>query len=295
MSSSVAAVDLGAIQRNLESVRGRVGDRMVLAAVKANAYGHGAVEVSRMIEQTGCADGSVSPWSRRRSSCARPGSVCRYSSSPNRWTPPRPGRGVMADVTLAVVDEARSSWSTRRRAGRRASVHLKVDTGMGRIGCRPEDAAELARRVDAAGLDLGGVFSHLPVADLPDAEEVEYTRAQARRFAEVCDAVEAARGPVPLRHLANSGGVLQHPETWFDMVRPGIMIYGSLPDPGCEASVPLEPVLSWTTRVSFVKDVAAGSRSAGRTWVAPVDTKVATVPRGIRGRLLPGAVQQGRC
>lgn len=301
MSSSVAAVDLGAIQRNLESVRGRVGDRMVLAAVKANAYGHGAVEVSRMIEQTGCAD-----WlgvalveeavELRQAGIGLP--ILKFSQpldAAEAWA------GVMADVTLAVVDEASIQLvaDASRRAGRRASVHLKVDTGMGRIGCRPEDAAELARRVDAAGLDLGGVFSHLPVADLPDAEEVEYTRAQARRFAEVCDAVEAARGPVPLRHLANSGGVLQHPETWFDMVRPGIMIYGSLPDPGCEASVPLEPVLSWTTRVSFVKDVAAGeSIGYGRTWVAPVDTKVATVPVGYgdgysralsnRGRVLIG-------
>ena len=113
------------------------------------------------------------------------------------------------------------------------------------------------------------------------------------------DAVAARRGPVELVHLANSGGVLAHPETWFSMVRPGIMIYGSLPDPGVPRTVPLAPALRWTTRVSFVKPVAAGEGVGyGLTWTAPRDTVLATIPVGYgdgysrllsnRGRVLIG-------
>ncbi len=301
MNSSIVTVDLGAIQRNLEAVRNRVGGRVVLAAVKANAYGHGAVEVSRMIERTGCADWLgvalvAEATELREAGIGLP--ILKFSQpmdADEAWA------GVLGDVTFTVTDPESIELvaDASRRAGRRASVHLKVDTGMGRIGCRPEDAVGLARAVDAAGLELGGVFSHLPVADMPDAGSVEFTRAQAARFSAVCDEIEAVRGPVRFRHLANSGGVLQHPETWFDMVRPGIMIYGSLPDPGCEASVPLEQALSWRTRISFVKDVAAGeSIGYGRTWVASSDTRVATLPVGYgdgysralsnRGRVLIG-------
>lgn len=285
----------------MDAVRAHVGGRGVLAAVKANAYGHGAVKVARMIERTGCADwlgvALVSEAQQlREAGVGLP--ILKFShplDASEAWA------AVLTDITLAVVDAASIDLvaEASRRAGRRASVHLKVDTGMGRIGCRPEDAVDLARRVDAAGLELGGVFSHLPVADLPDGDSVEFTRAQAERFAAVCDAIEAARGPVQFRHLANSGAVLQHPQAWFDMVRPGIMIYGSLPDADCAASVPLEPVVTWTTRVSFVKDVAAGeSIGYGRSWVAPHATKVATLPIGYgdgysrllsgRGRVLIG-------
>lgn len=273
----------------------------MLAAVKADAYGHGAVEVARMIEHTGCADWLgvalvAEAVQMRDAGIGLP--ILKFSQpmdAEEAWA------GVMADVTFAVTDPKSIELvaDASRRARRRASVHLKVDTGMGRIGCRPQDAVGMARMVDAAGLELGGVFSHLPVADVSDVASLEYTRSQAARFGAVCDEIEASRGPVRFRHLANSGGVLQHPETWFDMVRPGIMVYGSLPDPGCEASVPLEQVLSWTTVVSFVKDVAAGeSIGYGRTWVAASDTRVATIPVGYgdgysralsnRGRVLIG-------
>lgn len=236
-----------------------------------------------MIERTGCADwlgvALVSEAQElREAGVGLP--ILKFShalSDEDAWA------AVLSDVTLTVVDADSIDRVAKaaRRAGRRATVHLKVDTGMGRIGCRPSDAVELAQRVDAARLELGGVFSHLPVADSSDAASREFTLAQAERFAAVCDEIDRARGRVPIRHLANSGAVLQHPQAWFDMVRPGIMIYGSLPDPGCEASVPLAPVLSWTTRVGFIKDVAAGETIGyGRTWVAPASTRVATLPVG---------------
>jgi alanine racemase len=148
------------------------------------------------------------------------------------------------------------------------------------VGAEPADAPALAASI--AGhprLRLQGVFSHLPISDSPAGDE--FTRQQAALFADTAAAIEAGVGPVELKHLANSGGVLGHPETWFDMVRPGIMIYGSLPDPLAQRTVDLQPGLELTTRVSFVKPVAKGETVGyGRTWTAPRATYVATIPAG---------------
>ncbi|WP_250645983.1 alanine racemase [Propioniciclava coleopterorum] len=123
------------------------------------------------------------------------------------------------------------------------------------------------------------MFSHLPVSDTEDGRA--FTASQIDLFRGVTAAVEAARGPVELRHLANSGAVLMHPDAWFDMVRPGIIAYGSLPDPESTPAIPLLPGLAWSTRVTFVKPLAAGETvSYGRTWTAPADTRIATIPVG---------------
>ncbi len=279
--ATLARTDLGAIRRNLEAVRARVGRRAVLAAVKADAYGHGAVEVSRMIERTGCADWlgvATVPEALelRAAGVALP--ILKFTPV---LSEAEADACVAADIDLTVVsrDSIEAVAAASRRVGRAASVHLKVDTGMRRIGCEPADAPALARLADASGLRLTGLFSHLPVSDTPDGRP--FTQHQIATFAAVADAVVAARGPLPWVHLANSGGVLMHPESWFSMVRPGVMVYGSLPDPLCEPTVALEPALTWTTAVSFVKPVAAGeSVGYGRTWVAPRATTIATLPVG---------------
>ncbi len=279
-ASSVATTRLDHIRANLDAVRAHTG-RRVLAAVKADAYGHGAVAVSRMIERTGAADwlgvATVSEALELRDagvglpilklSVARGDEVCA---------------AVGARITLCVVDaesiaEAAAAASA---LGVEADLHLKVDTGMRRIGCEPAAAPALAGLIDATpGVRLSGVFSHLPISDTPAG--VDFTRNQIARFRDTVGAVERARGPVPLVHLANSGGVLGHPDSWFDLVRPGIMIYGALPDPQTPQSVPLLPGLEWRTRVTFVKTVRAGETVGyGRTWTAATDTRIATVPVG---------------
>ena len=122
-------------------------------------------------------------------------------------------------------------------------------------------------------------MSHLPISDSPAGDE--FTRVQIELFRATVEKVVAARGPVPLVHLANSGGVLAHPDSWFDMVRPGIMIYGAYPDPEVPRTIPLLPGLEWRSRVTFVKQVSAGETVGyGRTWTAPRDTWIATVPIG---------------
>ena len=280
-TSSIATTRLDHLRANLDAVRARVGGRAVLAAVKADAYGHGAIEVSRMIERTGAADwlgvATVGEGLELRAAgITLP--VLKLSVARGEEV----AAAVAAGLTLCVVDEDSilEAGAAATALGTTASVHLKVDTGMRRIGCEPELAPSLAQRVDATpGVRLEGLFSHLPISDSPRGEE--FTRGQVALFARTTREVEAARGPVPLKHLANSGAVLGHPDTWFDLVRPGIMIYGAYPDPEAARTVPLLPALEWRTRVSFVKRVPAGETVGyGRTWTAPRDTWIATVPVG---------------
>lgn len=283
---TTATTHLGAIRRNLEGIRARVTadrpDRLVLLAVKADAYGHGAIGVSRMVEATGAADwlgvATVPEALQIRDAGVRL-PILKLSPA---VTASEIEAAIAADVTLAVADAAGvdAVEAAARASGTTARVHLKVDTGMRRIGCEPEDAPGLCRRIDDAGhLDLHGLFSHLPVSDVESGRA--YTEAQVERFRGVVDTCAAARGPIPCAHLANSGGVLMHPDSWFDMVRPGIIAYGYLPDPASDPTVDLRPGVTWTTYVTFVKRVAAGETVGyGRTWTAPRDTWIGTVSVG---------------
>lgn len=282
LSPTTATTHLGAIRANLDAVRERVGDRLVLAAVKADAYGHGAVSVSRMLQESGAADwlgvATVGEGIElRRAGVRMPILKLSVARGPVEVT-----AAVAHDLVLPVIDEAsiEETEFAAADAGTVADVHLKVDTGMRRIGCEPTDAVRLAELIDRCPhLELGGVMSHLPISDSPAG--AEFTAAQIGRFRRTIEEIAQARGPVPLAHLANSGGVLGHPDSWFDLVRPGIMIYGSYPDPASPRTVELQPGLSWTTAVSFVKRVRAGETVGyGRTWTAPRDTLIATVPVG---------------
>jgi alanine racemase len=294
-----ARIHLGNVRDNLRAIRAAVGpSRKVLIAVKANGYGHGAVEVSRMAEATGTAEwlgvATVPEGMQLREAGLRLPILKLGPTFP--W---EMRAAVEAGVTLAVCsgEEADAAAEAARAAGRPASVHLKVDTGMGRVGVTQEEAPALALRLSALpGVELGGVFTHLPVSDAADPA---WTREQISRFRAAAEAVQEAAGRRLLVHCANSGAVLGHQPSWLDMVRPGIMIYGFRPDAETPATIPLRPGMSFRTRVSFLKRVAAGtSIGYGRTWVAPRDTFIATIPVGYadgfnrlfsnRGRVLIG-------
>jgi alanine racemase len=294
-----ARVHLGNIRDNLLAIRTAVGpERKVLVAVKANAYGHGAVEVSRMIETTASADWlGVATVPEGLELRAAGLSLPILKLGPT--FPWEMRAAVEAGLTLAVCsrEESDAAADAAREAGRTAKLHLKVDTGMGRVGASPEAAPALALHVSALpGVDLEGLFTHLPDSD---AADVSYTREQVLRFRAIAEWVQEAAGKRLSVHCANSGAVLGHEPAWLDMVRPGIMVYGFRPDPETPATVPLKPGMSLLSRVSFVKRVAAGTTIGyGRTWIAPRDTFVATIPAGYadgfgrlfsnRGRVLIG-------
>lgn len=284
--STLATTHLDAIRSNLDGVRARVSagrpDRRVLLAIKANAYGHGAVEVGRMAQRTGCADWlgvATVPEAAQLREAGVTLPILKFT----------PAQGAVeitgaldADLTLTVIDSASIAAleAIAAATGRVARVHLKLDTGMRRIGAEPQLAVALCREIDASPhLELQGLFSHLAISDV-DAGRA-FTAEQIERFATAAAACEDARGPIELKHLANSGGVLMHTDAWFDMVRPGIMAYGHLPDPTSDRTVELRPGLTWSAGVAFVKPIHAGETVGyGRTWTAPRDTWLATVTVG---------------
>lgn len=275
-------IDLAHIRSNIETIRQTIGpERKLLLAVKANAYGHGAVEISRLAEISGVDWLGVATVPEgiqlREAGIQLP--ILKFSPA---FTVEMPA-ALEHNLTLTVCEmENIQALQTVCAAGnKKLHVHLKVETGMGRIGVAISEAPAMAAYIEdhCPNLVLEGIFTHLPVSDAPD---IDFTRSQIQRFGEVVETIHAAIGRrVDLVHCANSGAVLGHAEGWLDMVRPGIMVYGYYPDLQTPRTLPLQPGLSFHTRVSFLKKVTAGtSVSYGRTWVAPQDTWIATLPVG---------------
>jgi alanine racemase len=279
-----ARVHLGNIRKNIEGIRQAVGPaRNVLIAVKANGYGHGAVQVSLMAERTGLVDWlgvATVPEAieLRKAGLRLP--ILKFSPA----FPEEMGAAVENGITLAVGERANieTLQMVCKASGLKASVHLKVDTGMGRIGVSTDEAASLAVFIEneCPDVHLEGVFTHLPVSD--ELQQMPYTRKQVNLFKKAVAAIVKDLGRTPeLVHCSNSGAVLGHEESWLSMVRPGIMIYGYYPDASTPKSIPLFPGISFLTRVSFLKRVKKGtSIGYGRTWEAPEDTWIGTIPVG---------------
>jgi alanine racemase len=197
-------------------------------------------------------------------------------------------------------------------AGVRCPVHLKIDTGMGRLGCPPGEAPGLAAHIAAQkSLEYAGTATHLAAADSALPGDRAYTEEQLSRFRGAVDQIRAAGLNPGIVHAANSGGLVLHEASWLDMVRPGILLYGyNLSG----ADFPAEPVMELVTNITFIKKVKQGeSLSYGRTWLSPRDTFIATLPVGygdglprrisgnwqvlIRGRLYPlaGRICMDQC
>jgi alanine racemase len=276
---TTAVVDLDALEDNLAAVRARVGARRVIAIVKANAYGHGLVRTAKALVASGADQLGVAFLEEgvalRRAGVTAPILVLGgiIGNQIVHFLEHDLDLAASSLFKLQQIEEAAAA------CGRRARIHLKVDTGMERIGTHWDTAGPLCEAaVRARHCDLVGIFSHLASADGPDPAP---TRLQLERFLEVTDFFDRRSLPPPLRHLANSGALLQHPDTFLDAVRPGLLLYGVRPGPDLPPTVPVAPALSLHTRVVFFKVVRGGSPvSYDGTWVAPEDTRVVTLPVG---------------
>ncbi|MFW5743859.1 MAG: alanine racemase [Spirochaetota bacterium] len=298
MRATRAVIRLDHLKWNLDRIRASIGPRAAIClAVKADAYGHGIVPIGLSAAGFGVDYLAVASVDEgldlREAGSELP--ILLYSLA----TPEEMPDAVAADLTpmLSDAEQIDAYAAEAARQGTRLTVHLKIDTGMGRIGCRPADAAGLARRVAAApALVLGGVSTHFASADAADEA---YTKRQIQTFDDALDQIRAAGIDPGVVHAANSGGVIGHAESWYDMVRPGIVAYGSYPSDEQARALELRPVMELRSRVVYIKRVERGEAvSYGMTWRAPRRTWIATIPVGYgdgynrllsnRGRVLIG-------
>jgi alanine racemase len=271
-----ADIDLGAIRHNVQLIGSHVGTP-VCAVVKANAYGHGAVEVARVALDAGATWLGVSslPEAIELADVADDAPILVLSERPVDEMQ-RFGHHLPAGTRLTVGSVA----GVEKAADMAPSfpVHLKIDTGMHRMGAQPAEVADVVQAIIDAGLDLEGIWTHFAVADEPGDP---FTAEQLKLFEEALDIARAAGADPSVVHTANSAGALLHPPARRDLVRIGLAMYGVHPAPETEAEFDLHPALELRTVVSSIRVVAEGATASyGRRWSARRDTRVATIPVG---------------
>ena len=275
-----AEIDLDAVEHNIREIRGLVGGTVrVCAVVKANAYGHGAVPVARRALEAGANWLAVATLSEaqelRAAGFTEPILVLGL-------VPPEAAREIVeGDIRPAICDMplARALSKEAMRLGRKAKVHLKVETGMGRIGVRSEDAGEIAAVLRSLPrIELEGIFSHFAAADMRDKG---YTWQQLAVFRQAIRSIEAKGIQIPIKHIAESAAILEIPEAHFDMVRAGIIQYGLWPSEEVSHPIELRPAMRLCARIAFLKTLRPGeSVSYGREFIAERECRIATLPIG---------------
>jgi len=275
-----AEIDLAAFRHNFREIKRKLRKGVsILSVVKADGYGHGMEEIARTslscgAKILGVANIEEGIFLRKRGIRAPIlvlGSVyplsnftyiLRYGLSPTICS-------LLASEELSKI---------ARRAKKKVRVHIKVDTGMGRIGISAENAPDLVRRVlQLPGIIVEGIYTHLAAAD----SDHQFTVEQIRKFQAVIDELEGNNIKIKYKHAANSTAVLSYPDAHFNLVRPGISLYGFAPFVGAEKEINLEPVMQLKTRIVFIKRVKKGtSVSYGRTWKAERDSMIGTLPIG---------------
>ncbi|MET8812656.1 alanine racemase [Streptomyces sp. NPDC004549] len=279
-----AEIDLGALRANVRALRARLTGAALMAVVKSDAYGHGAVPCARAALAAGATWlGTATP---------EEALALRAAGLPGRimcwlWVPGGPWREAIdadLDVSVSGMWALREVTGAARAAGRTARVQLKADTGLGRNGCQPGDWPELvaeALKAESDGLiKVTGLWSHFACADEPGHPSIT---AQLDRFREMTAYAEEQGLRPEVRHIANSPATLTLPETHFDLVRTGIAMYGVSPSPelGTPADFGLRPVMTLRASLALVKRVPGGHGiSYGHHYTTPGETTLGLVPVG---------------
>lgn len=275
-----AEIDLSAVRHNVAAMGEHVAEGVErLAVVKANAYGHGDLEVARACLAAGATRLGVALVEEgvrlRDAGIDAPVLVLVEP-------PPAAAAAVVANeltASVSTIEVARALGDAASSAGRRTLVHACVDTGMHREGVAFERALEFVQGVvNLPGLELEGLWSHFAVGE---QEAHPFTEGQVERFADLCQSVAARGIDIPVRHLSSSGGIVLYPAAHFQMVRMGIMIYGLYPHVAIAGRIDLRAAMRLVSEVGLVRRVPAGEGvSYGLTYVPERDTTIATVPIG---------------
>ena len=277
-----AEIDLDAIAHNVREIKGLTGKRVeMMGCVKADAYGHGVLEVVRTLLDNGVTQLAVSMLDEaiqiRQMGIRVPILILSYTD------PARADEIVLNDVTQTVFshDLAQALSAAAVRLGKNARIHVKVDTGMTRVGFMPgygavKDIMEIGK---LPGLILEGIFTHFASAD---EYEKDYTELQFERFMSICSELGRVGIHIPIKHACNSAGIIQYPEMHLDLVRPGVILYGVYPsDQVDREKLRLKPAMTLKANVILVKDVEPDTCiSYGRTFRTSRPSKIATIPIG---------------
>lgn len=249
-------INLGAIRRNIQRVA-KITGRPVMAVVKANAYGHGLFEVAKAAEKAGAARLCVARVEEaialREAGIHAPILVLGYTS------PLDVPRAIESSISLALFNpEVAPQYEEAARTSQgKLNVHIKIDTGMGRLGIFPQGAADFVASVTKMdGINVEGLFTHFASADEPQKPTTE---EQNIRFERVLNELASVGIRPQIIHAANSAASLYYPATWYDAVRPGIAIYGMNPSQDAPLPEGFEPALTWKTRLTSVKILPPGS------------------------------------
>ena len=279
MRPTYAEIDLAAIAHNIRAIKQRVHPAQIMAVVKADGYGHGAAAVARVAIENGATYLGVAlveeAIALRHQGFVEPilvfGGIFEEQLI-----------DVFAhqlEVTVYTEQIARALSKIAIRLQQPIHVHVKVDTGMGRVGVAWENALNFIRQIKKLdGIDLHGLYTHFATSDERDKA---YAAIQFSRFQQVIQQLEREQIHFPLKHAANSGAILDLPETYLDMVRPGVMMYGYYPSNETTESIPITPAMTLKSRVIHIKQVPENtSISYGRKYITSKATKIATIPLG---------------
>lgn len=279
-----ATIDLDAIKFNMDSMKNHISpNSKIMTVIKTNAYGHGANQISRVLENLdyvfGYAVATVEEAAAlRRDGRKKPilvlGYTFPYSYEYMCEEEIRPA--VFREDSLEALSQA------AQKIGKSLKVHIKVDTGMGRIGVKPNaDGLAFVKKLYATpGIEVEGIFTHFAKADEVDKT---YAELQYKRFYEFIETIQSTLDVnIPIKHCSNSAGIMELPKVHMDMVRAGITLYGLMPSDEVDKNcLPLKPVMSLESHISYIKELDVGeSVSYGGLFVAKKKTRVATVPLG---------------
>lgn len=272
-------VNLSQLKRNIEAIRTHVASAMVMPMIKANAYGHGVDGVAPFIEPYVDYFGVAileEGIHLRKMGITTPILVAG-GTLPEQVPYFAEHNLTLTGSSIELLDTAEEVSQT---TGKRIKTHLKFDTGMERVGVHEYEAQALIEKASACShLDVEGVYTHLANSEL---EDKTYSLLQLERFQEVLDVYERLSIPVPpIKHVCNSGGILNFPEAHFDLVRPGVLFYGVYPGNDASDVVDVKPALKWHARVSYAKQTMPGRAvSYGSLWQAEAETRIVTIPCG---------------
>ncbi len=272
-------IDLDALMHNYSELKRHVAPARLMPVLKANAYGHGAVRCAKCLEDLGADYFAVAFLEEaivlrdagiRTPILAVGGISGRQAEGFIRYN---------VDITASSVDKLRRIDEVASKLGQRARIHLKIDTGMERIGTHYYNAESLFQAAsEATSCDIVGIFSHLACAE---QEDTRFSKLQFERFQELLTSFERKFEKPVLRHIANSGGLLRFPQSHYDIVRPGLALYGFAPAPDLKDILDLRPVLTLRSEVVYFKVVEPGvGVSYDHSWKTSKQTRIVTVPIG---------------